>query len=266
MFKAVAPCLFAAILPVSAADVVISQIYTAGGNSGATYQNDFVELHNRGGAPVSLNGWTLQYATTNFWFTTALSGTLQPGQYYLVEEGSSGTNGINVPPPNSQSSVNLNTSNGKIALVNNNVPFTNNCPSDPSIVDLVGYGVIVNCSEGAAAQAPGAATALFRAGGGCTDTGNNGSDFSLAAPNPRNTFSPFNVCLSPVPVFIFATYTNAAFTAGFTTNGTASNQVQFSFDLASWTNLPIAVSNAGSFLTFTDTNAAARRFYRVVGK
>src|SRR5215470_771078 len=155
MFKAVAPFLFAAILPVSAADVVISQIYTAGGNAGATYQNDFVELHNRGSAPVSLNGWTLQYATSNFWFATALGGTLQPGQYYLVEEGSGGANGINVPPPNAQSSVNLNTSNGKLALVSNNVPFTNNCPSDPGIVDLVGYGVIVNCSEGAAAQTPG---------------------------------------------------------------------------------------------------------------
>ena len=29
-------------------DVVISQIYGGGGNSGATYQNDFVELYNRG--------------------------------------------------------------------------------------------------------------------------------------------------------------------------------------------------------------------------
>src|SRR5215468_6264227 len=265
MFKAAVSCLFAAMLPVAAADVVISQIYTAGGSPGATYQNDFVELHNRGTAPVSLNGWTLQYAITNFWFATALSGTLQPGQYYLVGEGSSGTNGINLPPPNAQSSVNLSTSSGKIALVNNNEIFTNNCPSDPGIIDFVGYGVIVNCAEGSAAQAPGVATALFRAANGCTDTGNNSSDFSLAAPNPRNTFSPFNVCVNPAPIFIFARYTNYAFAAGFTTNGTSSNQVQFSFDLVSWTNLPIAVSNAGAFLTFTDTNAAARRFYRVVG-
>ena len=34
--------------------VVISQVYGGGGNSGAPYTHDFVELFNRGSAPVSL--------------------------------------------------------------------------------------------------------------------------------------------------------------------------------------------------------------------
>ena len=36
--------------------VVISQVYGGGGNSGATYKNDFIELHNISNAPVSIAG------------------------------------------------------------------------------------------------------------------------------------------------------------------------------------------------------------------
>ena len=35
-------------------DLVISQVYGGGGNSGATFKNDFIELFNRGDATVSL--------------------------------------------------------------------------------------------------------------------------------------------------------------------------------------------------------------------
>ena len=76
-------------------DVVISQVYGGGGNSGATYKNDFIELFNKGSVPVSLSGWSVQYssATGTTWQVTPLTGTLQPGQYYLVQEaiGAGGT-------------------------------------------------------------------------------------------------------------------------------------------------------------------------------
>jgi hypothetical protein len=39
--------------------VVISQVYGGGGNSGATYNADYVELFNRGGATVAIGGWRL---------------------------------------------------------------------------------------------------------------------------------------------------------------------------------------------------------------
>src|SRR4051812_30437489 len=42
--------------------VVVSQIYGGGGNAGATYQNDYVELFNAGSGAVDLSGWTVQYA------------------------------------------------------------------------------------------------------------------------------------------------------------------------------------------------------------
>src|SRR5438270_10861853 len=41
--------------------IVISQVYGGGGNSGATYKNDFIEIFNRGAAPVSVTGWSVQY-------------------------------------------------------------------------------------------------------------------------------------------------------------------------------------------------------------
>ena len=44
-------------------DVVISQVYGGGGNSGAPYTNDFVELFNRGSALTDLGGWSVQYVT-----------------------------------------------------------------------------------------------------------------------------------------------------------------------------------------------------------
>ncbi len=44
-------------------DIVISQVYGGGGNSGAPLKNDFVELFNRGTTSVSLSGWSIQYAS-----------------------------------------------------------------------------------------------------------------------------------------------------------------------------------------------------------
>lgn len=43
--------------------VIIRQIYTSGGSSGAAYDRDFVELYNRSTSPVSLAGWSLQLAS-----------------------------------------------------------------------------------------------------------------------------------------------------------------------------------------------------------
>ena len=62
---ALALALLATDLPVRgvSADLVISQVYGGGGNSGAPYKNDFVELFNRGSAAVSLDGLSVQYAS-----------------------------------------------------------------------------------------------------------------------------------------------------------------------------------------------------------
>ena len=71
----------------SSASVAISQIYAGGGNAGATYTNDYVELVNRSSVAVSLTGWTVQYASaaSTSWTSVPLAGSIRAGGYYLVK-------------------------------------------------------------------------------------------------------------------------------------------------------------------------------------
>jgi len=182
--------------------IVISQVYGGGGNSGATLKNDFIELFNRGGAPVSLNGWSVQYASTagTTWQKTNLTNvTLAPGQYYLVQEAA-GTGGTtSLPTPDATGSIAMAAGAGKVALVNTQTTIASGtvCPVDASIVDTVGYGTGTNCFEGAGPTATLTnTTAALRGGGGCTDTDQNGADFATGGPNARNTATPASPCSS----------------------------------------------------------------------
>ncbi len=44
--------------------IVISQIYGGGGTPGATYQNSFIEIFNRGTNTVDIGGWVFQFASS----------------------------------------------------------------------------------------------------------------------------------------------------------------------------------------------------------
>src|SRR3970282_1269547 len=70
--------------------LVIRQIYGGGGNVGAPYRNDFIEIYTLGGAPVSVDGWSVQHAaaTGTTWQATLLSGTVAPGGYLVVPQDS----------------------------------------------------------------------------------------------------------------------------------------------------------------------------------
>ena len=81
--------------PSIGAPVVINEVYGGGGNSGATYNRDFVELANVSAAPVDLTAWSVQYAssTGTSWTTkTNLSGSIPAGGR-LVVGGAGGTTG-----------------------------------------------------------------------------------------------------------------------------------------------------------------------------
>ncbi len=180
-------------------NIVISQFYGGGGLAGAQYTHDFVELYNRGNAPVSLNNWSVQYAgaTGSNWLPAfpLPNVSLQPGQYFLMQFASNGANGSALPTPDFIVPIlqpegfipNLSSTNGKLALVNTSTRLPGlACPVDPSIVDLVGYGS-ANCSETVPTSALNATTAGIRRNGGNTDTDNNNADFTIASPLPRNT-------------------------------------------------------------------------------
>jgi endonuclease G len=187
--------------PPTPAAVVISQVYGGGGNTGSTLKNDYIELVNHSGSPVNLSGWSVQAFVSNpapgAWVSTPLPNfTLQPGQYFLIQEsqGAGGTD--NLPTPDATGTIAVSSTSTKVALVSNNTTLTGVCPnaSAAGIVDLVGYGA-ADCFEGSApAPVLTNTTAALRLGNGCFDTDDNAHDFVAGAPNPRNSSSPTNVC------------------------------------------------------------------------
>lgn len=190
-------------------NIVISQVYGGGGNNGSSvYTHDFVELFNRGDQAVSLNGWSTQYASSGGtgWLVTPMPNvTLQPGKYLLIQYATSNNGGGALPTPDvvappvtvgGNSFVpNLSATSGKMAVVNSVTPLSGTpCPTDGSLVDLVGYGDGASCYEGVKTPNLSVTTAAKRKGDGCTDTDNNASDFAVTAPTPRNSSAAANTC------------------------------------------------------------------------
>lgn len=244
---------FTTSFPPASSSVVISQVYGGGGNSGATYINDFIELFNRGNTPVNLNGWSVQYnsasSTTGTWQVTDLTNvTLQPGQYYLIQQaaGSGGTTPL--PTPDVIGTIAMSGTNGKVALMNNNTPLAIQCPST-GVMDLVGYGSS-NCFEGSGATGVlSNTTAAIRLLNGCTDTNDNLPDFTVDAPNPRNTASTFNVCGAASPALTATTLTAFGNVCVNTTAGPNSFTI-------TGTNLTAANVTVGALAGFTYSTTA----------
>lgn len=180
--------------------LVVSQVYAGGGNSGAAYANDFVELLNRSSSTIDLTGWTVQYASASStsWQATTLSGSVAAGRYFLVALGSSGTAGAALPAFDAVDTTNMAVSGGKVALVHDTDALTcgasvGGCSAVSTVADLVGYGSSTDY-ESAAAPALSATLSAMRAGNGCTDTNANDADFTAVAPLPRNTVSTAATC------------------------------------------------------------------------
>jgi predicted extracellular nuclease len=177
----------------SANGIVISQVYGGGGNAGSTFKNDFIEIFNADGATVNLNGWSVQYASAagTTWQVTALSGSLAPGQYFLIQESQGAGGTTNLPTPNATGNIAMSATAGKVALVSNTTALSGGCPVGGAIIDFVGYGTGsggASCFEGtAAAPTLTNTTADFRRNNGLQDTDSNTADFITGAPNPRNT-------------------------------------------------------------------------------
>ncbi len=184
--------------PDTSAAIVISQIFGGGGNAGAPLRNDFIEIFNAGSASVNLNGWSVQYAsaTASTWSVTSLSAvSLSPGQHYLIQESSGGSNGAALIAPDATGSIAMAAGSGKVALVKTSTALAGSCPNDQNIIDLVGYGSTANCFRGSApAPAPNNTNSISRAANGCTNTRNNLADFALGPPNPRNTSFLPQIC------------------------------------------------------------------------
>src|SRR5690349_17918514 len=186
--------------------IVISQIYGGGGNSGATLKNDFIELFNAGSQSVDLSGWSVQYAsaTGSFNALTPLGKVkLGPGRYYLVQEaaGSGGT--VALPTPDTTGSIAMSATSGKVALVSGTPltppkPLGVSCPASTLFADLVSYGGAATCGDTTSTLS--STTAALRNESGCAFTNRPSVDFTKGAPAPRNSASPVHPCPGQIPV------------------------------------------------------------------
>lgn len=169
--------------------VVISEVYGGGGNNGATYTNDFVELYNLGSTPVDLSTWKVQYWSAtgaNPANTTSLSGTIAPQSSYLIQMSAGAGGTTPLPDHDATGTANMSGTSGRVLLLNGTTQ-----------VDGVAYGATTTPVEGSPAQGTTNATSASRTSP-CTDTDNNAADFSVGAPSPRNSAAGPLPC-TPVP-------------------------------------------------------------------
>jgi predicted extracellular nuclease len=177
-------------------NLVVSQIYGAGGNNGATYNRDFIELFNRSAEPLSLSGLYLHYhSATGTGGSSVLAlpaDTLEPGQYYLITFAT-GNNGSALDNGDLDSKAfSMGASAGRVSISTRSTSIPAGS-ADASMVEIVGFGN-ANVSETAAAPSPSATTSISRKSAGCIDTDNNAADFTAGAIAPRRKSTPFASC------------------------------------------------------------------------
>lgn len=175
--------------PVINSTIIISQAYGGGGNSGATYKNDFIELYNTTDQDINLTGYVLFYAsaTNNFsnddQYKVVLSGTIKAKSFYLIQAAAGNGGTADLPTPDATCTISMGSSGFKLALCNSSdVPTDSN---SANVVDFVGCGNDVNDFETSKAPTPSNTLAIVRQQ--LRDTNNNGADFVTAEPNPRNS-------------------------------------------------------------------------------
>ncbi|MDX2131372.1 MAG: lamin tail domain-containing protein [Planctomycetota bacterium] len=185
----------------ASAQVLISQVYGGGGNTGAPFNQDFVELRNTASVPVTVpaGGWSLQYASAGGnWASSSATllvipaGTVIPANGFFLIGGATGTAGSPLPTtpdlnPSSAGSFNMSGTAGKVALVSIATSLNVNDCTRPEIINFVTWGnpgSVPSCNDGSYALLPsgtGATTSIVRLSAErCQETGSDAADFTTA--------------------------------------------------------------------------------------
>lgn len=173
--------------------LVISEVYGGGGNSGATYTHDFIELHNPTDAAISVEGMSVQYRSSagTTAQVTELSGSVPADGHYLVQQakGSGGTTAL--PPPDAEGTIAMSGTNGQVYLVDGTqalttaeVPGSGDVAGSTAFVDMVGFGSSAAVYETAATPTLSNTTAAARTS---PDADNNAGEFTVGAPGPQSS-------------------------------------------------------------------------------
>ncbi|MDD7362865.1 MAG: CehA/McbA family metallohydrolase [Peptoniphilus sp.] len=175
---------FAAVVEVES-DVVLYEAYGGGGNSGAYYKNDYIVLKNTGKEAVSLDGlvveaYSAKGSTPYPNGTIPLTGSLEPGAYYLIQGGQGNGGEADLPAPNQKVDVAMGGKGFKIYLKD----------SSGKILDMLGAGDANDFLGTGAAPAPNNQYAVIRKdvnGDGIFDkkdiTGDNAEDWEPVLAN-----------------------------------------------------------------------------------
>lgn len=173
-------------------NIVISQ-FQAGG---VVADDEFIELHNIGSAPIDLNGYRLVYRSSAgstdvgpFALWTQ-STVIQPGQFYLI----SSTNYVHAIT--ADMTYNPSVCLCSMSATAGGLAVRNGGQNTGTIIDAVGWGAATNIFfEGTRTTAPPLNTSQSRLLNGCQDTDNNSADFANTNPSaPRNTATTPIVC------------------------------------------------------------------------
>ena len=161
--------------PVDAASdtVVIYEVYGGGGNSGATFKNDYVVLKNVSNVDQSLDGLYVHRGSSNSWYeSVALTGTLKPGQYYVIEA----QEGFNKDAKDLPRTGDVKAPGMGIGAKNFSIALTRSpdTPSDADTIDLLGAGT-ATLREGSPSKAGANNVSIRRVND--IDTDNNANDF-----------------------------------------------------------------------------------------
>ena len=158
-------------------NVVINEVYGGGGNSGAKYTHDFVELYNPTERDIDLTGWVLDQQSTagNSGSKVALRGVVPAGGYFLIQGKAGDTgSGESLPAPDQEAGFEFGAKGAIAVLLNGN-----------NEIDRVGWGG-TSKAEGKAAGGTGNGTSVQRKQVG-VDTDNNAADFEVAEPTPQGS-------------------------------------------------------------------------------
>ncbi len=176
------------------APVVIEEVYGGGGNSGAAFNRDFVELHNPTDELVSLDGWSIQYASaTGTWAgggQTNLTGVIPAGGSFLVGQAFGANTSLPaLPTPDVEGTIAMSGTGAKVALVSSTQRLACSgaaCAEAADVIDLVGWGATANTFLGSG-PAPGTSNATSVARVGHANTVDNAADFVAGTPTPAGS-------------------------------------------------------------------------------
>uniref|UniRef100_UPI00286D86D9 lamin tail domain-containing protein n=1 Tax=Flavobacterium sp. TaxID=239 RepID=UPI00286D86D9 len=244
----------------SNAQVVISEVFGGGGNGGATIKHDFIQLKNTGSSAVTFSNWAVQYASAagTAWAKTDIVGpvTLNPGQYYLIRQAA-GTAGTDILNHDLSGSLAMSGASGKVILTNTTTALTGAQPTGSNIVDAVAFGIVNTANQLEGVSTGGTTTVLTsttsarRLNNGCTDTGNNLTDFLQATVVAPASSAVTEVC-SNSPIIAITSPANLATFSPETANVNVTLNVQ-NFIIPSGTNQIRYTINGGTPVVKNDT-------------